>query len=196
MRLVLDRLCRTLGVALWAALLAAACTSAPPTAPADFGATPRQGLGNSYRLGIGDKLKIVVFGEENLSGPVEVDAQGAVTLPLAGEVAAKGLTINELRDAIARKLSDGFLKNPRITIDMVSYRPIYLHGEVKNGGEFPFRSGLRIRDAIAMAGGYTYRADQSQAVIVREGASAVTVPLPNEHAVMPGDNIQIPERFF
>lgn len=153
-------------------------------------------LGATYRLGIGDKLKINVFGEESLSGPVEVDAGGQIALPLAGEVPAQGKTIAELRSAVARRLADGYLKNPKVTIEITNYRPIYIHGEVKNGGEFPYKSGLRLRDAIAMAGGYTYRANQSYALVAREGQAEARVPASANLTILPGDNVRIPERFF
>lgn len=149
-----------------------------------------------YRLGIGDKLKITVFGEENLTGPAEVNALGQVAVPLLGEMQAKGLALNEFRDQIARKLADGYLKNPKVSVEMTNYRPIYVHGEVKNGGEFQFKNGVSLRDVVAMAGGYTYRADQSYLFIGREGEPDVAVRMPNDVPVLPGDNIRVPERFF
>ncbi len=150
----------------------------------------------TYRLGIGDKLKIVVFEEENLSGTFDVNALGQVSIPLIGEVPAANRPISEFRDAIARRLANGYLKNPRVTVDVLNYRPIYVQGEVKSGGEFPFKSGLRLRDAIALAGGYTYRANQSYVTIYREGEREISVPVTGTFVVLPGDNIRVPERFF
>jgi polysaccharide biosynthesis/export protein len=184
-----------LGLACVLALLSA-CASTVGSPPGPNFATGQDALARVYRLGIGDKLKISVFGEETLSGPVEVDARGQVALPLAGDVAAKGLTIQQFRDAVARKLSDGFLKNPRVTVEVANYRPIYVHGEVKNGGEFQFKAGMTLRDAVAIAGGYTYRADQSLMLIQREGDGVVRIQMPTDVPVLPGDNLQIPERFF
>jgi polysaccharide export outer membrane protein len=149
-----------------------------------------------YRLGIGDKLKVSVFGEDNLSGQFEVNAMGQIPLPLVGEVPAKGLAISEFRDAIARRLSDGYLKNPKVSVEMLNYRPIYVQGEVKNGGEFAFKNGISLRDVIAMAGGYTYRANQNYLYIGRDGEPEVAVQMPAGTPVLPGDNIRIPERFF
>ena len=149
-----------------------------------------------YRLGIGDKLKVTVYGEENLSGPAEVNALGQVSLPLIGEMPAKGLALNEFKDAVSRRLADGYIKNPKVTIEMTNYRAIYVHGEVKNGGEFQFKNGISLRDVVAMAGGYTYRADQSYLYIGREGEPDVAVALPATVPVLPGDNIRIPERYF
>ncbi|MCU0954443.1 MAG: polysaccharide export protein [Hyphomicrobium sp.] len=153
-------------------------------------------LGAAYRLGIGDKLKITVFGEDTLSGPVEVNAAGQVALPLAGDVPAEGKTLPQFRDAVTARLSDGYLKNPKVTVEISNYRPIYVHGEVKNGGEFNYKTGLKLRDAVAMAGGYTYRANQSTFILIRDGVGEVSVPANGTVSLLPGDNIRIPERFF
>jgi polysaccharide export outer membrane protein len=156
-----------------------------------------QELSRAYRLGIGDKVKVNVYGEQDLSGQFEVSSAGAIALPLVGELPAKGRTIQEFRDQVAARLAQGYLTNPRVTVEVLSYRPIYVHGEVRNGGEFPFKSGMALRDAIALAGGYTYRANQSYVVLIREGdPQEHRVPLPSTLNVLPGDNIQIPERFF
>lgn len=178
------------------ALLNACANNSPPVSP-NF--ATREGAApviRTYRLGIGDKLKVSVFGEENLSGPAEVNAIGQVSLPLIGELPGKGLSIQEFRDQIVRRLSDGYLKNPRVTVEVTNYRSIFVHGEVKGGGEFQYKNGITLRDAIAMAGGYTYRADQSTAVLIREGEGEVSVPASGNIPVLPGDNIKIPERFF
>lgn len=116
---------------------------------------------------------------------------------MIGEVNARGLTLIEFRDEVSRRLvRDGILKHPKITADVLNYRPIYVHGEVKTGGEFQYKSGLRLRDAIAMAGGYTYRADQSYIVLGRDDDKEAKVALPGDAMVLPGDNIRVPERFF
>lgn len=183
--------------ALVAALIVAACAGPEIMDGPQF--ATREGkaaIQRVYRLGIGDKLKITVFGEDNLTGPAEVNALGQVAVPLLGEMPAKGLALNEFRDQIARRLADGYLKNPKVSVEMTNYRPIYVHGEVKNGGEFQFKNGVSLRDVVAMAGGYTYRADQSYLFIGREGEPDVAVRMPNDVPVLPGDNIRVPERFF
>ncbi|MGE5266399.1 MAG: polysaccharide biosynthesis/export family protein [Deltaproteobacteria bacterium] len=180
-----------------AALLACACADDIGPAPASLLAdSAPSSLGASYRLGIGDKLKITVFGEDTLSGPVEVNAAGQVALPLAGDVPAAGKTLSQFRDAVTARLSDGYLKNPKVTVEISNYRPIYVHGEVKNGGEFNYKTGLKLRDAVAMAGGYTYRANQSTIILIRDGVGEVSVPANGTVSLLPGDNIRIPERFF
>lgn len=150
----------------------------------------------AYHIGIGDQLKVTVFGEDNLSGEFEVNAQGQVSLPLIGEQRAKGLTLQEFRQSLIKRLADGYLKNPRVTADILNYRPIYVHGEVKNGGEFKYKTGLSLRDAIAMAGGYTYRANEDYIYIARHGGHDTAVNTRSELIILPGDNIRVPERFF
>ncbi|HMN37105.1 MAG TPA: polysaccharide biosynthesis/export family protein [Hyphomicrobium sp.] len=198
MRSLLAPFPRTIAAAaLSVALLAGACATPDVISGPQF--VTREGkaaLQRVYRLGIGDKLKITVYGEDNLSGPAEVNALGQVSLPLIGEMPAQGLALQEFRDSIARRLADGYIKNPKVTVEMTNYRPIYVHGEVKNGGEFQFKNGVSMRDAVAMAGGYTYRADQSYVYIGREGEPEVAVSMPADVPVLPGDNIRIPERFF
>ena len=150
-----------------------------------------------YRLGIGDKLKITVFGEDALSGEFEVGARGTVSLPLVGDIDSQGLSLPQFRDRMAKRLSEGYLKDPRITVEVLNYRGFFVHGEVRNGGEFKYKNGLKIRDAIAMAGGFSYRANESYFYLMRENYSKpVKVPLPNNMPVLPGDNIRVPERFF
>lgn len=151
----------------------------------------------AYRLGVGDKVRFTVFGEPDLSGTFEINALGRISLPLAGDIEAAGLDAGTFKSAAARRLSDGFLKNPRITVEVVGYRPIYVHGEVRTGGEFPFKTGMRLRDAVALAGGYTYRANQGYVLLSRTGnAHDARIRMPNDMLVMPGDNIRVPERYF
>lgn len=197
LRSVLDMIPRPFIAALAAAASLAACADSAKLPPPSFATLDASGVAiRTYRLGVGDKLKLTVFGEENLSGQFEVNALGHVPLPLAGDVPAKGLSIAEFRDAVARRLSDGYLKNPKVSVEVLNFRPIYVHGEVKNGGEFTYKTGLKLRDAVAMAGGYTYRANQNYVLIDREGEAEVRVAMPSSMPVLPGDNIRIPERFF
>jgi polysaccharide export outer membrane protein len=195
-RLLRDVPAKFLIGAILASAVVAGCSEAPSLPPVT-GATVHAGaLQRTYRLGIGDKLKVAVFGEENLSGQFEVNALGQVALPLIGELPAKGLAIADFRDAVTRRLADGYLKNPRVTVEVLNYRSIFVHGEVKSGGEFQFKNGLTFRDAVAMAGGYTYRANQDHLFLVREGEQEARLALPSDLPVLPGDNIRIPERFF
>ncbi|MBI1383307.1 MAG: polysaccharide export protein [Rhizobiales bacterium] len=150
-----------------------------------------------YRLRPGDRLKVTVFQEAELSGEYEVSVHGRVALPLIGEVAATGFSIQEFKEAVTARLADGYLRQPRVSVEVLNYRPFYVHGEVRGAGEFKYQPGISFRDAIAMAGGSTYRADESYIILVRHGdGREIKVPLPSQYLVLPGDNIRIPERFF
>lgn len=177
-------------------VLLGGCSEGPALPSSALAADAAAHLGSSYQIGIGDKLKISVYGEDSLSGQVEVDPAGRVALPLAGEIPAKGQTIAQFRDSVTRRLADGYLKSPKVNVEIANFRPIYVHGEVRTGGEFAYKSSITLRDAVAMAGGYSYRADQSYVFIVRNGQPEVRVAAEGHMAVLPGDNIRIPERFF
>lgn len=169
-------------------------TGAPASA---FSGAQAADLGYAYHLVTGDKLKLVVFGEDQLSGEIEVGGNGNVALPLVGEIEARGLTIAELTESIRARLSQGYLKNPRVTLQVTNLRPIYVHGEVRNPGEFQFRNGMTFMDAVATAGGFSYRAVTDTIYIRRDGEAAEReVPIGEAGLVLPGDNIRIPERFF
>ena len=187
------------------ASLIASCSSIPDISPNGLtnsssrsAASPQTAVEQRfYKLGIGDKLKITVFGERDLSGEFDVGARGTISLPLLGDIPAKGLSLALFRDNMAMRLSEGYLKDPRITVEVLNYRGFFVHGEVRNGGEFKYKTGLKMRDAIAMAGGFSYRANESYVYLMREGYSKrAKVKLPTNMAVLPGDNIRVPERFF
>src|SRR5262249_52715360 len=122
-------------------------------------AAPRAGYG-AYILRPNDQLRGQVYNEPNITGDYQVDSAGYGSIPLAGRVKASGLTTQQLEHAIVRQLNDGLLKDPRVNVQVTTYMPFYIHGEVKRGGEFPYRPGLTIMDAVASAGGFTYRADE------------------------------------
>lgn len=147
----------------------------------------------SYRLGPGDKLRIDVLGAEDLSGEYSVGDNGTVSWPLIGEVKAAGRTRAQLEQEITRKLAQGYVKNPRVSVTVLTYRPFYIFGEVTKPGDYPYASGMRVLNAIAVGGGYTYRANQNYAVVSRGGReykAALTAP------IQPDDVIRVPERFF
>jgi protein involved in polysaccharide export with SLBB domain len=145
----------------------------------------------------GDRIKVVVFGEDKLSGDYDIDQSGQISLPLAGTVEAKGLTQAELEQALAKKLRSEYLKNPKVTVTITSLQPYYVVGEVGKPGEFPYRSGLNVLTAIAIAGGPTYRASRSAVKIQRRGETTMTeYPISASVPVLPGDVISVPERYF
>jgi polysaccharide export outer membrane protein len=187
-------------LAVASAALLGACadgTEAPelPLASASDGSARH--FSRVYRLGVGDKLNINVFGEPTLSGTFEVGATGSISIPLVGEIPADGRPIEEFRHAVSSRLAQGYLKNPKVSVDIVRFKPIYVHGEVKKGGEYDYRSGSRLSDVIAQAGGYTYRAEKSFVLVIRGGEPReFKVRTSNPFEVLPGDNIRVPERFF
>lgn len=147
-----------------------------------------------YTLGSEDKIRLNVFGEEQLSGEFQVDSSGSVSLPLIGEVRAGGLTLRQFEAGVATKLKQGYLQDPKVSAEVVNFRPIYVIGEVKKPGQYPFVSNMTLQKAVALAEGYSYRANENTAEIVRGGkrfrADGPMTPL------MPGDEIRILERYF
>jgi polysaccharide export outer membrane protein len=179
--------------ALQGALVAAFVT----VALAAFGASPAI-ADSGYLLGSGDKVRVTVFGETDLSGEYEIDGSGVVAFPLVGEVLAAGGTARKLEDEIAKKLRTGYLTNPTVSVEVLTYRPFFILGEVKAPGSYPYKNGLNVLNAVAMAGGYTYRAKSSLWVITRRGDKEfVEREITNgAFVVRPGDTIVVPERFF
>lgn len=174
--------------------LLTAQSSATPTTTA---AAAEEGPVDAMRLQAGDNLRVTVFGEEKLSGEFLVDPSGYVSLPLAGTTRAAGLTKMELEKALTKKLKSKYLRDPKVTVDVASFRPIYVLGEVQKPGEYSYRSGLNVMSALAVAGGVTYRASKSRVLIQRSGEKEL-----KEHemdpavAVLPGDVVRVPERYF
>lgn len=151
----------------------------------------------NYKLGASDKIRINVFGEEQLSGEFVVSDSGQLNLPLIGEIPAKGATITDLQSRIVAKLSDGYLKEPRVSVEVMNYRPFYIMGEVRKPGDYPYTSGLTVLNAVATAQGFTYRANTKKVFIRHAGdAKEEEQPLTSTTQVGPGDTIRIGERFF
>jgi polysaccharide export outer membrane protein len=147
-----------------------------------------------YTLGSEDKIRLNVFGEEQLSGEFLVDSSGSVSLPLVGEVRAGGLTLRQFEAGVAAKLRQGYLQDPKVSAEVVNFRPIYVIGEVKKPGQYPFVSNMTLQKAVALAEGYTYRANENSAEIVRSGKRFRVDGSMTQ--LMPGDEIRILERYF
>ncbi|HEX5007182.1 MAG TPA: polysaccharide biosynthesis/export family protein [Hyphomonadaceae bacterium] len=179
------------GLALGVAIIAA-CSTGPAMANPQAAS-----ISDSYRLGTGDEVKVTVFGEADLSGPVVVDGQGAITMPLIGQVEVKGLTFAETGSRLEAKLKDGWLRDPKVTVEMTKGRPYYILGEVNRAGEYPFTSGLTVMNAIAAAGDFTYRADKKKIMVTNADSSEEReVKLTPATPVQPGDRIRVLERYF
>lgn len=182
------------------ACVAGACATSGAAGEAELTLSPvseEQRPVIEYRLGSGDRLRIIVFGEDTLSGEYTVDGSGAVSLPLIGEVAADGLTLREFQRAVEASLREGYLNDPRVSAEVMNFRPYYILGEVGSPGEYPFTSGLTVINAVATAGGFSYRANTRRVFIKRAGSDReVEYPLTVNTPVQPGDTIRIGERFF
>ena len=183
-------LCLTVGACDDASVLLA--TTEPASEPSHL--SPATEL----RLHIGDKIKLVIIGDEKISGEYEIDQSGEILVPAAGAIRAAGRTKNELASEIARKLTDQqYLRNPMVTVDVSAFRPFYVLGEVEKPGEYPYHAGLNILSAMAVAGGETYRGNESHALIQRAGEQAFRVySLSPDVPIYPGDLIKVPERYF
>jgi protein involved in polysaccharide export with SLBB domain len=145
----------------------------------------------------GDKIRVTVYGEDKLSGEYEIDPGGFVSLPLAGTVKAAGLTKAQLEQDLSKKFRGEYLRNPKVTVDIATFRPFYVLGEVQKPGEYPYKSGLNVLSAIAVAGGQTYRASKNSVMIQRAGEPSLKeFPLDGSIPVYPGDLIRLPERYF
>lgn len=152
----------------------------------------------AYVLSPGDRLNIKVFDEAELTGEYQIDEIGNVAFPLVGAIRASGLGLDEFRLSLIAQLQNGYVRNPRVIIDILNYRPINIIGEVKNAGQYPYRPGISARDIGAIAGGYSYRADKNILYITRNSNNEpMTVDVDKGHfEILPGDTIKIPERFF
>ncbi len=152
----------------------------------------------SYRLGPGDQVRIITFGEENLTGEFRVNDSGNIALPLIGAVHSAGLTSGELETVVAAALRrDNLVRNPSVAVEVIAYRPIYVLGEVNKPGQYAYQPGMTVVTAVAVAGGFTYRAVEGYAAVVRtvEG-KAIEGKASRQAFVQPGDVVTVFERRF
>lgn len=201
-QIIVSRLALTLFAGLVVLSALTACSTAPDhppvkTAAASIKAEPAT-AGSHYTLGSGDDIKLTVFGQPDLSGEFNVGGDGTVALPLLGPVKAEGKTIQEFQDEVSQLyVKNQILNQPQVSVEVLNYRPYYIIGEVNKSGEYPYQSGLSVLDAIAVAGGYTYRANQGHVFITHKGRKkAVRYPANASTMIKPGDVIRVPERYF
>ena len=160
-----------------------------------LGGSPSERNAVDYGLGPGDKIRIVVFGEPELSGEFSVDKSGQISLPLLGNVASQGLAIDQLEMSIANKLSESLFDDPRVSAEVVAYRPVFILGEVNAPGRIQFEDGLTAFQAIATAGGFTYRANKKLILIQSSADEAESrYKLTSQTPLKPGDTVRIVER--
>ncbi|MGE3303813.1 MAG: polysaccharide biosynthesis/export family protein [Hyphomonadaceae bacterium] len=181
-----------------AATLAPASAATPEDAaapPAAVAGAPV--VGDNYVLGAGDRVRVIVFGEQQLTGEFFVSPQGTVSYPLVGDIPATGRTLPQFVADLTARLKEGFVNEPRVSAEVLNYRPFYILGEVTKPGTYPYTSDMTVMNAVATAGGFTYRANKRRVFIKRAGeASEKSLPLKASTMVAPGDTVRIGERFF
>lgn len=197
------RIMMLLGLVL-SVVLIGGCSSSSRPAPvaaaaagaATAGGEPLEDI-SSYRLGPGDALRVTVFRHEDLSGEFTLDGDGYFAMPLVGEILGGGRNARQLENEIEVAFtSGGYLVDPQVSIEVLNYRPFYIIGEVNNPGSFEYVNGMTVINAVALAGGFTYRADQDDIVISRGGSSGPEIEAAPDTEVLPGDIIEVQERFF
>jgi protein involved in polysaccharide export with SLBB domain len=155
------------------------------------------GASSDYRLGPNDRTRIIVFGQPGLTGEFVLDGDGTLAFPLVGSIPANGMTPRELQQAIATKLDPEYLRNPNVTVEVLTRRPFYVLGEVQKPGNYPYVTGITALHAVAMAGGYTYRAKTTGYYIKRlDNGKMVRVVATPETIIRPGDTLEVRERYF
>lgn len=182
---------RLAALALALVCLACASGSIAPGAPEEAASL------RDYRLGPGDVIRVAVFDEERLSGDFPVGPAGTVMFPLVGEVPAEGKTVTEFAATLTATLQSGYVREPRLTAQVATYRPYYILGEVRSPGTYAYNPGMTILTAVATAGGFTERATTRRVFIQpADGSAERAYPLTSTTPVSPGDIIRVPERRF
>ena len=154
--------------------------------------------GTQYKLAAGDVLRIIVFGEPELSmKKIRLSDAGTFSYPFLGEISAKGLTPGQVEKIIVDGLKQGYLIDPKVSLSQIEYRSFYINGEVKKPGSYPFVPGLTLEKAIALGGGLTERASMKRVTILRgDGGATVTDNITRSTTIAPGDTISIAQGFF
>lgn len=183
---------------LTAALALVGCASSGP-APISSGDRYVAGEANEdvYRLGAGDKIRVLVYNEPQLGGDFSVSGDGELSLPLIGNVQVAGKTLEKVSQEVQARFANGYLRDPRISMEVQTYRPFFILGEVRSPGQYPYLSGLTAMNAIATAQGYTPRAGKKTVLIRRFGEQyEQEYMLTPNLRILPGDTIRLTERFF
>jgi protein involved in polysaccharide export with SLBB domain len=185
---------RALAALVLAAGLLAGCAGALDRPACVAAATATADPATGYRLGPQDQVKLTIYRQEELSGQFALDGNGELALPLIGDIMAAGLTSRQLEDEIERRLAEGgYLVAPQVGVQLLTYRPFYILGEVAKPGSYEYRDGMTVINAVALAGGYSYRADTDDVIIERGDCAMPTMA---DTTVLPGDIIKVSERFF
>lgn len=169
----------------------------PPTViPAVMSETVAEHDG-PYRLDSGDRIRVFVYGQPSLSRLYIVDPDGKISVPLIGNISARGKTTSQLQGIIRSRLGSEYVKDPQVTVDIQQNRPFFILGEVKNAGQYPYVSGMTVETAVAIGGGYTERASERSFRISRRVDGVVQeIEAPSDILVQPGDTVYVFERYF
>jgi len=151
---------------------------------------------DSYILGSGDKVSIQVFGQNDLSIETLLGNSGNINYPFLGEIVIAGLTVKQVENVIELGLKGDYLVSPNVSVQVIAYRPFYIHGEVKKPGGYPYHPGMTINQAVALAGGLTERADDDNISLFKEGDKSNKQEASLDYKVSAGDTITIDQRFF
>jgi protein involved in polysaccharide export with SLBB domain len=184
------------GLAVVPAASVTAAASAQETAAPVSAPKVKAGLAD-YRLGPGDKVRVIVYGEQDLTGEYFVSGAGTVSLPLIGILSVSGHTLDQFKADVEDAYRKGYLKDPSVAVEVLSYRPFYILGEVNKPGEYPYTNALTVLNAVATAEGFTYRAN-TRVVFIKHAREKIEhkEKLTSDAPVEPGDTIRIAERFF
>ncbi|MEM7302053.1 MAG: polysaccharide biosynthesis/export family protein [Pseudomonadota bacterium] len=186
-------LSRVLGLAgLLLAVGISGCATYHPPAPAFH-----EILTQPYVLDSGDRLRVTVFEQSNLTNTYVVDKAGYIAFPLVGSVPARGHTIKQMEGQLAQKLAQGYIRSPDVSVEVDRYRPFFVMGEVSNSGQYTYVPGMTVQNAIAIAGGFSPRGNQESVDITRHiNGKVMTGRVPTTDPIMPGDTIHVRERWF
>ena len=175
------------------------CTArAYRAAPVAYAAAPMPvAYDTAYRLDAGDKLRVVVYGQEGLTNSYAIDAGGSITMPLIGSVPARGLTPAGLASEITARLRGGYIREPSVAVEIESYRPFFILGEVAAPGQYPYVPNMSVESAVAIAGGFSPRARRDRVTLTHtDGSGSMRVVVPLGTAIGPGDTVLVGERWF
>src|ERR1700731_403653 len=151
----------------------------------------------AYRLDAGDKLRVVVYGQEGLTNTYAIDAGGAITMPLIGAVPARGRTPAGLASEIAGKLRNGYIRDPSVAVEIESYRPFFILGEVAAPGQYPYVPNMSVESAVAIAGGFSPRALRDRVTLTHtDNSGSIRAVVPLGTPISPGDTVLVGERWF
>jgi polysaccharide export outer membrane protein len=175
----------------------------PPPRPASYQLARAEQVGlpappeQTYQLDSGDRLRVVVFGQEGVTNSYAVDAAGNISMPLIGAVPARGLTTQQLGAQIAARLRQGYIREPHVAVEVETYRPFFILGEVTYPGQYPYVANMTVETAVAIAGGFSPRAKRTDVAITRPyGGQVARGTVPTSTPVRPGDTITVAERWF